>query len=140
MFCNLYLMPFLLGEDVVKNETRHGSNWEHPEYAKVSRKQSMGAFCYLFLAPFRTTFKDPPKPTVFTIFKPQNPNSRRAVFPAARDIDSSGGPVTQGGRVVSLGNFVYVATFEVQTTTTAEYTVSKRDSSYRWSSINKLAG
>lgn len=34
MFCNLYLIPFLLGEDLVKNETRHGSNWEHPEYAK----------------------------------------------------------------------------------------------------------
>ncbi len=33
MFTNLYLIPVLLGEKVVRSDFRHFSNWEHPEYA-----------------------------------------------------------------------------------------------------------
>ncbi len=33
MFSNLYLIPVLLGEKVVRSDFRHFSNWEHPEYA-----------------------------------------------------------------------------------------------------------
>ena len=33
MFTNLYLIPVLLGEKIVRYDFRHFSNWEHPEYA-----------------------------------------------------------------------------------------------------------
>ena len=33
MFSNLYLVPVLLGEKVVRLDFRHFSNWEYPEYA-----------------------------------------------------------------------------------------------------------
>jgi hypothetical protein len=33
MFTNLYLIPVLLGEKVVRSDFRHFTNWEHPEYA-----------------------------------------------------------------------------------------------------------
>lgn len=39
MFSNLYLVPVLLSEKVVRFDFRHFSNWEHPEYATETAEE-----------------------------------------------------------------------------------------------------
>lgn len=85
MFCNLYLIPFLIGEKVIKNEMRYGSNWEYPDYAEETPEDLIALWSDSEKAWAKEVF-----------YSDQFANARLAYIHLSKKLENTEGPLARG--------------------------------------------